>query len=745
MKIEQHSQDVYAHSKPGADECDWQPLRKHINAVDEVAGGFALAFGSMYVASCVAWLHDLGKARKSFQDYLKAQNGIDVDDPDNGDHSHSGAGACFARDYYGTLGLSMAYIIAGHHAGLADWSSADGAGDGALKNRLANDRQVLNEKTVAEFAQEIKKQLPMRSQLQPPWKGFAPRDASMWIRMLYSCLVDADFLDTEAFVNSDRASQRGQGESLEELGTRFFKRMDEMQRRAPYSNVNSIRGEIYEDCVSAAENPVGLFSLTVPTGGGKTLSSTAFAFRHAAKRALKRIIYVIPYTSIIEQTADVLRKFLGDGAVLEHHCNLDPGKETQQSRLASENWDAPVIVTTAVQFFESLYANKSSRCRKLHNIAESVVILDEAQLLPPSLLAPITEAIHQLAAHYRCSIVLSTATQPALKKMKPLAGDDVREIVSEGRDLYRRLKRVEIQFPSTSDRRSWDDLAEDVSRHSQVLCIVNTRADCRELCARMPKGTIHLSASMCGEHRSRLIAHIKERLLRGDEIRVISTQLVEAGVDFDFPVVYRAMTGLASIVQAAGRCNREGRLGTPGKVCVFMPPKASPIGDLRKAEDTTIEMLAAHQDIDIDNAAVYPEYFERYYDKVQELKDNQKAFHDWLERDASAWQFQFQAAARAFKMIEDRGTVQVIVRYGESGKWIDALRAVGPRREIMRRLQRYAVSVPRSVARHLLENGGIVETQEGSGIYVQEIDSLYDNDLGLNPDWEGLSAEEMII
>ena len=566
--------------------------------------------------------------------------------------------------------------------------------------------------------------------------------------MMYSCLVDADFLDTEFFMAPERSSIRAFGQPLDVLASVFFSRLDETQRKAPNTGVNRIRAEIREACEQAADAAPGLFSLTVPTGGGKTLSGTAFAFRHALRNGMKRIIYVIPYTSIIEQTADILRDILGPDNVLEHHSNFDPDKETKQSRLASENWDAPVVVTTAVQFFESLHACKSSRCRKLHNIAESVVVLDEVQLLPTNLLLPCSEAIRQLVSRYRTTIVLSTATQLNLPGIDPEA---VREMVPPSLDLYHRLKRTTIEFPlDRNARKTWDEIAVELSGFDQVLCVVNTRKDCRELFDRMPKGTVHLSALMCGEHRSRVIHEIKGRLAAGAPIRVVSTQLVEAGVDIDFPVVYRAFTGLSSIAQSAGRCNREGRRDT-GRVVVFMPPKSSPRGELLQGEYALGDLLQRPGGVDPDDANAFPDYFRSLHARVQDLGSAFEAllgvpvpagFRNGPTHRAQPLQYQFREAAAAFQMIPD-ASVAILVRYGGNEKLLDELRVAGPHRTLMRRLQRFAVGVPRGALASLLDRGFIEEIHPG--LFVQTSPSLYSETTGFDLFRDGFTPEENML
>lgn len=745
----------YAHSRPGVDKSEWQTLESHSEAVSKLCDKFAASFHSSTIARIVGSLHDIGKARQSFQSYLLYANGLYDGTYDGLEHGHSGAGACFIAERYGLLGNALAYCIAGHHAGLPDWSGGL-TPDGALVQRLRNEKSVLDEQSVLDWIKFKLKGLPDR--LVPPFI-FSQHDSSLsfWIRMMYSCLVDADFLDTESFMDPGLAAIRPVALSLDSLSYRFFSRLDEKQRSAMATPINRIRAEIRSACEQAANLPPGLFSLTVPTGGGKTLSGTAFAIKHALRHGLKRIIYVIPYTSIIEQTADVLRGFLGTDNVLEHHSNFDPEKETPQSRLASENWDAPVVVTTAVQFFESLYACRSSRCRKLHNIAESVVILDEVQLLPTRLLLPCAEAIRQLTLHYQTSFVLSTATQLNLPGMDALP---IHEIVPQSLDLYHRLKRTNIEFPNNlTIRRTWEDIADELKSHRQVLCIVNTRRDCHDLFTKMPDGTIHLSASMCGEHRSHVIADIKRKLAEGDSLRVISTQLVEAGVDIDFPVVYRAFTGLSSIAQSAGRCNREGRLCGLGRVVVFMPPESAKIKDLRDGEYAMCDLLERPRGVDSDDACSYPDYFKALHSRANDLGSIfgpllgvpvPEGFRNGPACRAEPLHYQFREAAAAFKMIDGAAQVAIIVRYGNNDPLIGSLRAVGPKRDIMRRLQRYTVNVPRSYISGLLEKGMIEDLrvpphrEEASGIYVQTMPSAYREDVGFDLFGEGLQLEDFI-
>lgn len=731
----------YAHSLAGQGPESWEPLERHGQEVARMAAGFAAAFHSAQWAELAGELHDTGKARASFQKYLQYANGLLDSACDAPEHAHSGAGACWAAAKLGLAGRLLAYCIAGHHAGLPDFAGGI-TPNGALQQRLGEDGKVLAEPALAAWiARHEAGWLARRP--GPPWP-FKDTDVSFWLRMLFSCLVDADFLCTEGFMSPEQAAARGIYLPLAELADLFFANLAAMQQAAASTEVNRIRSEIRAACEQAAHEAPGLFSLTVPTGGGKTLSGTAFALRHALKHGMKRIIYVIPYRSIIEQTADVLRSFLGTDNVVEHHTDLDPDKESQASRLAAENWDAPVIVTTTVQFFESLYACRSSACRKLHNIADSVVILDEVQLLPPNLLWPCTEAMAQLASHYRTTLVLATATQPALAVSGPLAQLSCREIIPDPIVLYARLKRTEIVLPDDLQaRRSWEEIAEELQQYPQVLCVVNTRPDCRKLAELAGEDVVYLSTWLCGEHRSQKIRAIRERLKAGAPVRVVSTQLVEAGVDLDFPVVYRAFTGLSSIAQAAGRCNREGRSKNPGQVIVFMPPKPAPPGVLRKAEDAFIGLLQSERPPSPDDPDSYPRFFRAFYQAQND--DGKQTFTRMLVRDARTFQFQFREAAAAFRMIEE-DSVPVLVRFGDSDQWISQLRALGPKRELMRRLQRYTVGVPRKLVSKLLGNGLFEELPPaGSGLYVQTMSSFYSETFGLNLDLEALNPGELII
>lgn len=731
----QNERFALAHVKKN-EQGEWKEhlLHEHLARVSCLSGQAAKVFGSEDWAKIAGLWHDLGKYREKFQKYIKSVSGYDAEahvEGAPGRVDHSTAGAIHAIEKFGLQGRILAYLIAGHHAGLPDWNNAEG-GQSVLFQRIENGKQngYLQEAFDAMPPVEILNQL--RPESLPPNGSLA-----LWLRMLFSCLVDADFLDTEAFMDNGKSGLRFGYPSIEALKSLFNQYMTDKAANAKDSDVNRIRAEVLRQCREKEKLPSGLFSLTVPTGGGKTLSSMAFALGHAAHHGKDRVIYVIPYTSILEQTAEIFRDIFGTENVIEHHSNLDPDREDSRSRLATENWDAPIIVTTNVQFFESLFAAKTSRCRKLHNIVNSVVVLDEAQLLPPEFLAPILHVMQDLANSYKVSFVLPTATQPAFSPRPKFTGlKNVCELMDDPERLYADLKRVEAELPDNfSSPRTWESIAGELQQYESVLCIVNSRKDCRELHGLMPKDTIHLSALMCGQHRSQVIAEIKQRLQNNIPTCVVSTQLVEAGVDMDFPVVYRALAGLDAVAQAAGRCNREGNLKQLGKVVVFVPPKPAAPGLLRKAQQSGEEIMRLTRGDPLARER-FEAYFRHYYASLNSLdKANIVGLLDLHNQaEARKAEFNFRTAAQLFRLIDEEGQTAVIVRYGESPQLIDSLEKsqnMQPhtRRGILRRLQRYTVNIPRHECRKLLEGHEIYEIFPG--VYMQVSDLLYHSQLGL--------------
>jgi len=756
------SSEVVAHVRQSPDG-EWivHSLEEHLRDVARLAGSFATPFGNADWAELAGRWHDLGKYKQDFQNYIRNRSGYERDEAEEGGPGkvdHTAAGAIHAVDRFGPHGRVLAYLIAGHHSGLPDWIKEEGTSGGALSERL--DQRVHLEQALAGcppphvLEGQAPTTLPVGRRLP------STEHVHLWVRMLFSCLVDADFLDTEAFMDPSRPVERGSRHTLLSLKRRYDAFVENLQTSASDTPLNRIRRRILDECRRGASQPQGMFSLTVPTGGGKTLASLGFALDHALLQNKRRVIIAIPYTSIIEQTAEVLRSVCGDDAVVEHHSNLDPDRETQRSKLATENWDAPIIVTTNVQLFESLHAAKTSACRKLHNLVDSVVILDEAQMLPPEYLRPIISSLRGLTDCFGASVVLCTATQPALigrigaQEAAFDALQHVTELMSDPEALASELRRTRLELRNDlTPLEGWNDIAAEIAQHDQVLTIVNTRGDCRDLHALMPSGAVHLSALMCGEHRSEVVARIKGDLKAGRAVRVISTQLVEAGVDIDFPVVYRALAGFDSIAQAAGRCNREGLLpdGELGRVVVFSAPKGAPPGLMRKGADATRELFRVAPDI---AAGMTPSAFRRYFETFyRSVNSFDAASITGLLNGPDARQFaiQFRTAARKFCLIPDAGQRSIIVWYAsprfDSRQILEDLRRFGPSRSRMRRLQRCCVTVHERVWMSLRDQGAIQEVHgpEGAlGLWAQSVPGLYDPEFGLRLDGPEFRGDEFV-
>ncbi|MDG9927791.1 MULTISPECIES: CRISPR-associated endonuclease Cas3'' [unclassified Pseudomonas] len=702
MSKEDPSSRFFAHSTAREDCSDWQPLAEHLQAVAHLAGEKAAIFGGSELAALAGLLHDLGKYTEEFQRRI-AGDAIRVD--------HATRGAMLAVERYGALGQLLAYGIAGHHAGLANGREAGERT--ALGDRLKGlDLPRLLEAWQAEI------ELPERLQPPPlkprPERGFF--QLAFLGRMLFSCLVDADYLDTEAFYEriEGRQSLREQSRpSLVELREALDRHLAAFKGDTP---VNRLRGEILAGVRGKASEQPGLFALTVPTGGGKTLASLAFALDHALAHGLRRIIYVIPFTSIVEQNAAVFRRALGEfgeQAVLEHHSAFvdDRGKSLEAKRklsLAMENWDAPIVVTTAVQFFESLFADRPSKCRKLHNIAGSVVILDEAQTLPLKLLRPCVAAIDELALNYCCSPVLCTATQPALQAPDFVGGlQGVRELAPEPQRLFRDLERVRVRSLGVLDDAA---LTEQIARREQVLCIVNNRRHARALyesLAGLP-GARHLTTLMCARHRSQVLAEVRQLLQAGEPCRLVATSLIEAGVDVDFPVVLRAEAGLDSIAQAAGRCNREGRRPlAESEVLVFATanPDWAPPEELKQFAQAAREVMRLHPDDCLSMAAI-ERYFRLLYWQKGAAELDAGNLLGLIEKGRLDG-LPYETLASKFRMIDSLQLPVIIPFDDEARAALRELAFADGCAAIARRLQPYLVQLPRQAYQALLEAGAI--------------------------------------
>lgn len=748
---------AYAHSLPEDGTEKWEPLPHHLEAVARYASDCAAPFGWAALAGLAGRLHDIGKLHPEFQAYIRG------DRPKGGDHSSAGAKIAWQSYQRPPLGKILAAVVAAHHGGLADGIE--------LVRRLES-----ADCTLPKDWDAVTGPLPQVAALSPTCphklggpKGFA---ASFLTRMVFSCLVDADFLETERFYAEagGQPVERGGYLGLDVLRNRLRAHMAASYGRVEPTPLNMLRRQVLDTLIAKAVLPPGLFTLTVPTGGGKTLASLSFALEHAVHRDLRRVIYVIPFTSIIEQTAEVFRTALGtsDG-ILEHHASFDwdrfdrdgEGRDgLAKLRRAAENWEAPVVVTTAVQFFESLFANRPSRCRKLHNIAGSVVVLDEVQTLPLHLLRPCMAVLDELARNYRVSVVLCTATQPALREIdgfkNGFAIGEERELAPEPRRLYAALKRVSVEHPP--EPVADELLAARFAEQPQMLCIVNSRAHARTLFAaiRHLPGAAHLTTLMCPRHRRTVLADLRARLANGQPVRLVATSLIEAGVDISFPEVWRAAAGLESVAQAAGRCNREG-LPALGRVVVFVPAEAKPPHELKQRWEAAGRVFGRRADpLGLD---VVADYFQELYWQRGEtafdtaIVDDRPGILRAIAERATSWAFPFAAVAAAFRMI-DQAMEPVAVPWrgdpadDEAERLLTRIAAMDrPRAEDLRRLQQYVVPIPRAAREEWLATGVLQRAHPALGDAVLRFADLahYDAETGVQLNDINLRAPEMNV
>ena len=625
-----------------SDKMREQTIAAHCHGTAHLAGDFASSF------KCKEWgygcglIHDIGKYSEKFQERL---HGGSITD-------HATAGA---QELYKRKNIYAAYCISGHHSGLLNGGTcADCAGEATFMGRM---KKGLEDYHAYEEEIEIP-DFPVPP-LQPLGEfGFT---ASFFIRMLFSCLVDADYLDTEGFM-SENPVPRGMYDTMSSLFQRVQDYIMPWLTNTDRNTVNGRRTEILKACLEKGKEPSGLFQLTVPTGGGKTVSSLAFALHHAIRHDKQHVIYVIPYTSIIEQNAAIFKNILGYENVLEDHCNVvfESEEELGRSQLAAENWDKPVIVTTNVQFFESLFSNKTSKCRKLHNIANSVIIFDEAQMLPVRYLQPCIRAITELIVNYRCSAVLCTATQPSLQAFFP-GTMKCEEICPDVKGQYEFFRRTDIQEIGEI---SEEQLVALLKQETQVLCILNSRRQVQKIYEAVKEGgTYHLSTLMYPEHRKRLLREIRDRLKEGKTCRLIATSLVEAGVDFDFQMVYRELAGIDSVIQAAGRCNREGkRRKDDCHTLVFTLEKSA---DIHLPPELKQPIVAAEQTAekyeDIASLEAIQEYFKRLYYYKGEKGLDVKGIVEQLEKGGRSLLFPFADIADEFSLIEEGNTKTILI------------------------------------------------------------------------------------
>lgn len=719
----------YAHSKEKTSIKEWQPLKEHLRKVSRMAGEFAEKFGNKEMGKVIGLAHDIGKYSDEFQKRLLGNN-------EKVDHSSAGA-KLMVEKYKGIIGMVLAYGIMGHHGGLKNFYGIQGSSSN-MQERLKKDVPLYdNYQMEINFPEKVSLNI---HNLQKEQMNFS---LSFYIRMLFSCLVDADFLDTERYINQEKNELRGINLSMESLGNKFFEKMDKMRSGAERKKINQIRNEILEDCLNAASENPGLFTLTVPTGGGKTLSSAAFALKHAKEFGLERIIYVIPFTSIIEQNANVFREYLGDEVVLEHHSNVDysdefdderKNKSLQQERwkLASENWDIPFVVTTSVQFFESLYHYKTSRCRKLHNMAKSVIIVDEAQSIPIDYFRLCLEGLKELSRSYGSTVVLCTATQPYIGQFF-IEEEAPREIISRPAQIYEECKRVDVKYLNDICDKQ---LSQRLQENEKALCIVNTKKHAHRLFEEVtkisPEGVYHLSTHMYPAHRKAVLDKIRERLSDGKKCIVISTSLIEAGVDISFPYVYRSLSGIDSIAQAAGRCNREGELEDGcgnkinGKVYVFESSEeyAIPKGWMSYTASIGKEILGIYQD-PLSLEAIQA-YFKQLFSRDSTVLDKKGIFEEYSKTFLS---YEFKELSDKLTLIDSLTYPVVIQNESEAKQWVKELKYAQYPLSILRKLQKYIVNVYPYELNKLKNDNSVAIVQDG--LYVLNDDSLYCDNEGL--------------
>jgi CRISPR-associated endonuclease/helicase Cas3 len=713
-----------------------------------LAKQFAEPLGLGPDAELAGYLHDLGKYAERFQARLRntAIHGI----------NHWAAGAAKAA---ASKAWAVAFAADGHHTGIPALN------DNCVGPSL---RETVRKFSNPELRLELTGQCPESADdlfvrfkedgLQLP--DLAPRAIEDWFaealrtRMVFSCLVDADFLDTEQHFQPQQASERAMPNLQPERALEVL--LNDLRAKPVDGPVNELRRQLLTDSLTAAEKQPGLFTLTAPTGSGKTLSSLAFALKHINhhnaslstddSRRFRRVIVVIPYTSIIEQTARVYRELFetafGPDYVLEHHSAVAPrerkedaGRDAEEdrllrARLAAENWASPLVVTTNVQFFESLFSNRPSDCRKLHNIGRSVVLFDEVQTLPPPLVPSLLSAVRLLTRDCGVTAVFMTATQPAFASIGDALpyGWHPEPISTNETALAEAFRRTRIELPGDDSNTAWPELAQRLVAQPQSLCVVNTTKDARELFGLVrelePNAAFHLSARMCPAHRQEKLNVIRDQLAGGQPCHLVSTQLIEAGVDVDFPIAFRSLGPLDSIIQTAGRCNREGRHIAPCPVVVFRPVEMKlPPGAYTLATHKTEEFLVRHP-----NAPLHqPEIYQKYFAELYKLVGPDKADADKVFKLAT--DFNFPAASEACRLVGSE-TRAVLVKWDRGEELAEKLRREKHLTAAeCREAQRYSVNLYQSEFFEAQARGYIYQPAEDWNFWVWNSD--YDGDLGL--------------
>ena len=691
-----------------------QTIKEHLEGTAKLSGEFAEKFGKQDWGYCCGMLHDIGKYSIDFQKRILGENNYRID------HSTAGARVCLEK---GGKYSFLEYCIAGHHAGLPDYgNNYDESTDSTLSGRRL--------KKLSDYqAYQTEIEVPAINSMPIDLKRTVNPDFSLsvFMRMIYSCLVDADFLDTEAFMKEGKQG-RNSGENIEILFKKLENYISVWLKNQDINTVNGRRTEILKNCLEMGKTEKGLFRLTVPTGGGKTVASLAFALRHALENKMDRIIYVIPYTSIIEQNTKVFRDILGEENVLENHCNVDyeSSEELLPMQLASENWDKPIVVTTNVQFFESLFANKSSKCRKLHNIANSVIIFDEAQMLPNDYLKPCIAMIEELINNYQVSAVLCTATQPALASFfhERISAKELCPRMEEQFEFFKRTVFENVGVLTEND------LIQRLEKEYQALCIVNTKKRAQRIYKQLEgDGVYHLSTSMYPKHRRRTLREIRERLQKNKKCILISTSLVEAGVDLDFQSVYRELAGVDSMIQAAGRCNREGfRPAKESKVYIFQFEGKENVLGQRQQIDVAKSVIADNRDIsDMESIT---QYFEMLYHIKGDSLDKKKILDEFRNK-----RYNFAKVGKEFKLIE-QDTKTIFINYEEeANETLCLLKERGFTRSGMRKASQYCITVYENEFNKLYGMGAIQPISE-------DIEDFYElTDKGRYTEKMGLELE----
>jgi len=696
-----------------------QSLSEHLNNVAKRTAEYAAVFQSADIGYLIGLLHDIGKYSEAFQRRIRGSE-------ERTDHSSAGAQWLDQSKANKLLSSIAGYIILGHHSGLPDFGSdGDSAEEPTLKGRL---KKKIDD--FSSFRKEITPEYNLNiSSLNRLCKSANAYDFSFqfFVRMLYSCLVDADFLDTEEFVTGGTRARCN--EDFETMRKALYHITDSF--RDKQGLINEKRREILLRCEEFGKKDKGLYSLTVPTGGGKTLSSMAFALEQIHAHKMKRIIYVIPYSSIIEQTAAVFKNIFGEDKVLEHQYNYEYeydenmrlSDKQKMLKLASENWDMPIVVTTNVQFFESLFANKSSRCRKLHNLADSVIVFDEVQMFPYHFLLPCLYAVRELVKNYGVTALFCSATQPDFSRY--LKEIEIKEITEDPAGLNTLFKRVRInKLGILTDA----VLLDEIKRHTRVLVIVNSRKKAYKLYQLLKDDdTYYLSTLLTPEDRKKSIQEIKRKLREGGACRVISTQLIEAGVDIDFPVVFREAAGVDSVIQSAGRCNREGKLAL-GEVNVYEPEEKISFRNAHLFRSVQIGGMIMKEYDDI----ISPEAVKRYFDVAYEASnlDVSDMIGCFVKRKGELLlQYDFRQAAERFRLI-DSDQMSIVISSEDNKEVIKRLKYARFPSGLLRKLQQSTVSVYRYEFDKLKKDIKLEEIQEG--IYVLSDTGLYDRSTGLN-------------